>query len=304
MPRIAARSYLLLCCAFVLALGGCESSDSGGDGFQMAGTGGAGGTGGAAGGGTGGTSGLGGTGGASGASGIGGTGGAGGAGGTGGTGGAGGTGGIGGGGAGGTGGTAGGGAGGTGGTSGGGTGGTSGDGGTGGGGESVSGIPDEELATLRQVCVDEINMYRATLSLPPMDRATPEQELCSDQGAKKDGDSGNAHSSAGRGNPCATGGGFNPFPGFGSQNTCPGYPVGGFGAATIAEALQGCLEQMWAEGEPPGGEEACIQAYFDGDTECFLAHGHYINMKGDSEGISCGFYKMENGRYWMNQDFY
>ena len=166
---------------------------------------------------------------------------------------------------------------------------------------SVSGIPDQELETLRQVCVDEINMYRATLSLPPMDRATNAQELCSDQGAKKDGDSGNAHSSAGRGNPCASGG---SNPGFGSQNTCPGYPVGGFGSATIADALKGCLEQMWAEGEPPGGEEACIDAYFNGDTECFLAHGHYINMKGGSEGVSCGFYKMENGRYWMNQDFY
>jgi hypothetical protein len=213
------------------------------------------------------------------------------AGGVGGAGGAGGT-------AGGVGGTAGGTTGGTGGM----TGGSGGSSGTAGGGMSVSGIPDAELETLRQVCVDEINMYRATLSLPPMDRASSQHELCSDQGAKKDGDSGNAHSSAGRGNPCASSGGFNPR--FGSQNTCPGYPVGGFGAATIADALKGCLEQMWDEGEPPGGEEACIDAYFNGDTECFLAHGHYINMKGSSEGVSCGFYKMENGRYWMNQDFY
>jgi hypothetical protein len=292
------RSALLSCCACLIALIGCESADEGGSGFA-AGTGGAasGGVGGMTGGtggmiaGTGGVGAVGGIGGAGGASGLGGTGGASGM--TGGTGGVmAGTGGM---------------TGGMGGMTGGmgamgGTGGTGGGSGTG-GGMSVSGIPDQELEMLRQVCVDEINMYRATLSLPPMDRATPQHELCSDRGAKKDGDSGDAHSSAGRGNPCAAAG--EPFnPRFGSQNTCPGYPVGGFGSPTIADALKGCLEQMWDEGEPPGGEEACIEAYFNGDTACFLAHGHYINMKGSSEGVSCGFYKMENGRYWMNQDFY
>ena len=166
-------------------------------------------------------------------------------------------------------------------------------------GTSVSGIPAEELATLRQVCLDEINRYRATLSLTPMQRASEQQELCSDQGAKKDGDSGNAHSSAGRGNPCAASG---IKVNFQSQNTCPGYPVGGR-TPTIADALKGCLSQMWAEGEPPEGEEKCLQDYFAGNTKCFLAHGHYINMKGKSKGVSCGFYKMANGRYWMNQDF-
>jgi hypothetical protein len=138
-----------------------------------------------------------------------------------------------------------------------------------------------------------------------MMRASPEQELCSDQGAKKDGDSGRAHSSAGRGNPCSTGTGFGGFPGFGGQNTCPGWPVGGFGGgATIADALKSCLTQMWAEGEPPNGEAQCIMEYRAGNQECFLAHGHYLNMKGTSRGVSCGFYKMMNGRYWMNQDFF
>jgi hypothetical protein len=62
--------------------------------------------------------------------------------------------------------------------------------------------------------------------------------------------------------------------------------------------------QMWAEGEPPQGEAECMEEYYAGNTACFLAHGHYLNMKGKSKGVSCGFYKMMNGRYWMNQDFF
>lgn len=169
-------------------------------------------------------------------------------------------------------------------------------------GGSVSGIPREELEMLRKVCVDEINMYRATISLAPIARASSEQELCSDQGAKKDGDTRMAHGSAGRGNPCASAGNRS-FPGFGSQNTCPGYPVGR-GTATIAAALQRCLMQMWAEGEPPEGEAKCKMDYFAGNTKCFLAHGHYLNMKAPNKGVSCGFYNMGNNTYWMNQDFF
>lgn len=169
---------------------------------------------------------------------------------------------------------------------------------------SVSGIADAELETLRQVCIDEINMYRSMKSLAPLPRGTPEQELCSDQGAKKDGDSGNAHSSAGTGNPCNTTGMFNAFPNFTSQNTCPGYMVGGFGSATIADALKQCLAQMWAEGEPPEGRAKCESDYFAGDTACFLAYGHYLNMTSDAAGVSCGFYDMGSSTYWMNQDFF
>jgi hypothetical protein len=156
-------------------------------------------------------------------------------------------------------------------------------------GDSVSGVPAEELAMLRQTCVDEINMYRATLMLEPMKRATPEQELCSDNGAKTDGDSGRAHGSAGS---CR---------GLGSQNTCPGYMVGGrSGNATLADTLKGCLKQMWAEGEPPKPRAECERDY----QNCFLAHGHYLNMSDTrNKTVSCGFYKMQSGAYWMNQDF-
>ena len=183
---------------------------------------------------------------------------------------------------------------------------TGGTGGVGGGGPSVSGIPDEELAMLRQVCVDEINMYRATLSLAPLPRATPDRELCSDQGAKKDGDSGDAHGSSGSGNPCVEPGSAPwppPFPNFGSQNTCPDWPVGGFGGATIADGLKRCLKGMWEEGEPPEGVDQCLAEWQDGDTTCFLTYGHYINMKMADGSVACGFYKMMNGNYWMNQDF-
>ena len=171
------------------------------------------------------------------------------------------------------------------------------------GGASVSGVSPEELEMLRTVCVDEINMYRATLMAPPLVRPTPQHELCSDQGAQKDGISKMAHGSAGAGNPCATAG-MRGFPGFQSQNTCPGWPVGARGAAgTIADALKGCLKQMWAEGEPPEGTDKCISDYFAGNTKCFLAHGHYINMKGGSKKVSCGFYDMGKSTFWMNQDF-
>jgi hypothetical protein len=61
---------------------------------------------------------------------------------------------------------------------------------------------------------------------------------------------------------------------------------------------------MWAEGEPPEGVKACKDAYFKGDTACFLAHGHWINMSEPTAAqVSCGFYDMGGSKYWMNQDF-
>jgi hypothetical protein len=153
------------------------------------------------------------------------------------------------------------------------------------GGAAAGGDPMLEMA--RQVCLDTINMYRATKMLPPLMRMTA-QESCSDAGAKKDGDSGTAHGSA-----------FSCKGSYG-QNTCPGYPVGGFGAATLSDALKQCLQQMWAEGEPPVSREQCQMD----TTGCFEMHGHYLNMTQNFKGVSCGFYKMKNGNWWMNQDFF
>jgi hypothetical protein len=145
------------------------------------------------------------------------------------------------------------------------------------------------LDALRQKCVDTINMYRATLNLTPLKRATPAQEACSDMGAMHDATTMMAHGSA---NMCPG------FPGY--QDSCPDLPVGGFSGATLQSSLLQCLAQMWAEGPPPGTVQACEMDL----TGCFQMHGHYINMSNPSlKTVSCGFYQMSNGDYWGNQDF-
>jgi hypothetical protein len=142
---------------------------------------------------------------------------------------------------------------------------------------------DNEFDQLRQTCVHFINQKRATRNLPPLKRATPEQEACSDRGAQTDADSGRAHASAGS---C----------GLGAQNSCPGWGVGGFSAyATAEDALTGCLQMMWDEGPPPTSR--CTGS-------CYMQHGHYINMTStQSTVVSCGFYQMRDGKWWFNQDF-
>jgi hypothetical protein len=160
-----------------------------------------------------------------------------------------------------------------------------------------------DFEAVRQVCLDTINMYRATLSLPPLTRANATLEACSDMGAKYDGDLKEGHAST-----KIPGKGFNGGPGrlcgsppLGPQNTCPGYPIG---RGTLADSLKRCLKQMWDEGEPAEGVAACKAAYFMNDTKCFLAHGHWINMADPkATQVSCGFYNMGNNTYWMNQDF-
>lgn len=147
----------------------------------------------------------------------------------------------------------------------------------------------DTFESARKTCVDTINMYRATRGLAALRRGTPEQEACMDKGAKKDGDSGKPHSSA---SDCRSLG----LPG--AQNACPGYPVRN--GSTVDVALQGCLKQMWDEGEPSEGVRACIAD----SSGCFQMHGHWINMTDTNSGVvACGFYRMTNGSYWMNQNF-
>ena len=144
---------------------------------------------------------------------------------------------------------------------------------------------DDMFEAERIACVETINMYRATLNLAPLMRASRELETCSDMGAKKDGDANAPHSSAGSCRP------------LGSQNTCPGYPARN---GNITASLNQCLMQMWAEGEPANGVDACIMDR----SGCFQMHGHWINMTNTSiKQVACGFYKMANGSYWMNQNF-
>src|SRR4051812_50148352 len=85
--------------------------------------------------------------------------------------------------------------------------GSGGAGAAGAGGSSADGAPADDPA---QLCVDTINMYRATLSLTPYKRWTAEESCAGDQ-ALSDSDSGSAHGAFGM---C----------GEHAQNECPGWP--------------------------------------------------------------------------------
>ena len=120
----------------------------------------------------------------------------------------------------------------------------------------------------RVTCVDEINRYRATLSLPPYAGWTS-AGTCADGQSKSDSESGKAHGTFGK---C----------GESAQNECPGWP------GPPDSMIKGCLKMMWAEG--PG--------------EPFSAHGHYINMSSTSyKSVACGFYQTPSGSWWSVQDF-
>ncbi len=134
---------------------------------------------------------------------------------------------------------------------------------TGGSGGSTS----DPYATARQQCVDKINEYRATLSLPPYQRWNA-KETCADGEAKSDSETGKAH-------------GAFPSCGEWAQNECPGYP-------SVSSTVTTCLAQMWAEG--PGAD--------------FQTHGHYINMSSTKyTKVACGFYQTPGGSVWAVQDF-
>lgn len=161
--------------------------------------------------------------------------------------------------------------------------------------DAGTGDPSDVLEPLRQACVDTINQYRATLKLTPLKRASKSEESCSDVGAKYDHDRKQAHGSAAMGALSCRSYGV-------AQNTCPDHPYGG-AYGDRATAMKRCLKQMWDEGVPPEGVDKCIDDYFKGNTACFLAHGHYINMaSATSKTVSCGFYDTSKVM-WMNQDF-
>lgn len=131
---------------------------------------------------------------------------------------------------------------------------------------STTGASDpDEAAT--QLCVDTINMYRATLGLPALAR-WKEAEDCSDAQCLSDGKSGVAHEAFGM---C----------GEWAQNECPGWP------GDPASFITDCLQLMWNEG--PG--------------EDFNTHGHYINMSNpDYTKVACGFAPGQGGT-WAVQNF-
>jgi len=120
-----------------------------------------------------------------------------------------------------------------------------------------------------QLCVDTINMYRATLGLAPYARWTPEQEACVSAEALSDSQANKAHGAFGM---CTEN----------AQDECPGW------GGSLDSIVTGCLKQMWAEG--PGTD--------------FATHGHYINMSSTKyTRVACGFAAAANGKTWAAQDF-
>ena len=130
-------------------------------------------------------------------------------------------------------------------------------------------VVDAGSSSLQQHCVDKINQYRATLSLPALARV-PAKEACADGQSKTDALANKAHSAFGQCSEFA-------------QNECPGWPT-----SNMQQSLDGCLQMMWNEG--PGAD--------------FNTHGHYINMSSTKyTKVFCGFYDMGNGKFWSVQDF-
>ncbi|MCL2778997.1 MAG: trypsin-like serine protease [Polyangiaceae bacterium] len=125
----------------------------------------------------------------------------------------------------------------------------------------------------RQLCVDTINSYRATLNLPPLARWT-EAESCVDGEAATDMANNTYHSAFGT---CVT-----PGAKAWAQNECAGWSM-------PEQSITQCLAQMWAEG--PG--------------DPYSAHGHYINMTSTAyTKVACGYAVSANGKtYWATQDF-
>jgi hypothetical protein len=146
--------------------------------------------------------------------------------------------------------------------------GSAGAGGSATGGSGGSGSVDA-YASARQTCVDRVNQLRATKGLGQIPRLSS-AEACADGQAKKDSQTGTAHSAFG---DCVDE--VQGWTGV-AQNECPAW-------GSVADTLSGCIDQMWAEG--PGG-------------------GHYDNMVGDSDFMACGFYTTAAGKVWMVQDFW
>jgi hypothetical protein len=138
-------------------------------------------------------------------------------------------------------------------------------------GVDLSSTSSNDMASdgsVEQLCVDTINMYRATLGLPPYARWT-DGESCADGEAQSDSMTGTAHGAFGT---C----------GEHAQDECPGWPT------PESTAITGCLAQMWAEG--PGSD--------------FATHGHYINMSSTQyTKASCGFYLVNGNSVWATQNF-
>jgi hypothetical protein len=127
----------------------------------------------------------------------------------------------------------------------------------------VASSPTHVAAPAAQLCVDEINRYRATLGLRPLVRA-PEREACADGQIKDDAQSGHWH---GRFGAC----------GESAQNECVA------SSTSQADMIKGCLRGMWGEG-PGGGHYENMKS-------------------ASATSVWCGFFTKPNGDVWSVQDF-
>lgn len=138
--------------------------------------------------------------------------------------------------------------------------------GTGSNAPDASGPPPVTGTTAQEICVAEINKWRATENLPPLQRWSS-AETCSDGEAKSDAETGTAHGAFGR---CTEN----------AQNECPGWP------GKPEQMIAGCLKMMWEE-KFGSGEK-----------------GHYLNMKSTSfSKVACGFHVTSGGKVWAVQNF-
>ena len=135
-----------------------------------------------------------------------------------------------------------------------------------GGAPTSSAPPSAADQALADLCVSEINRYRATVGSAAL-AGWSEADACTAEQAKSDAASMKAHGAFGQ---CTELG----------QDECPGW--GGW-RGDPKDVLRACLEQMWAEG--PGG-------------------GHYENMKRTSfNKVSCAAFVDANGGVTAIQNF-
>jgi hypothetical protein len=73
-----------------------------------------------------------------------------------------------------------------------------------------------------------------------------------------------------------------------AQNECPGWP-------SVGAVVDGCLQSMFEEGPPPS--EPC-------EGDCFLRHGHFLNMTNPRyTHVACGLHEAD-GEVWAVQNFF
>jgi hypothetical protein len=121
----------------------------------------------------------------------------------------------------------------------------------------------DPLADLRRLCVQKINGYRATVSLPPLAH-WQSGDTCGDREAKSDSETGTGHGAFG-------------LCGETAQNECPNWP------GAPADIVAQCLQLMWDEG-PEGG-------HYQNMTTTVRTQ------------VACGFYQTPRGRWWLVQNF-